>query len=148
VTRTAGTPTIVAWLGYTGLTPFIGLTAAAMLSGTAHPWLGRALLDYAAVILSFVGALHWGFAMSLPDLDPRLQRGLFAWSVVPSLLAWVLLLLPPRVAAIGFIIGFVAHLLRDLNLARLTGLPRWYLPLRWRLTTVASLCMFLNCISN
>jgi hypothetical protein len=148
VTRSAGTPTIVAWLGYTGLIPFVGLTAAAMLSGTAHPWMVRALLDYAAVILSFVGALHWGFAMSLPDLDPRLQRGLFAWSVVPSLLAWVLLLLPTRVAAIGFIIGFLAHLLRDLNLARLTALPRWYMPLRLRLTTVACLCMVVNCVTN
>jgi len=148
VTRTANTPTIVAWLGYTGLIPFVALTAAAMLSDTAHAWLGRALLAYAAVILSFVGALHWGFAMSLPDLDPRLQRGLFAWSVVPSLLAWVLLLLPPRIAAIGFIIAFVAHLLRDLNLARRIALPRWYLPLRLRLTTVACLCIVVNCVTN
>lgn len=148
MTRTASTPTIVAWLGYTGLIPFVGLTIAAMLSGTAHAWLDRALLDYAAVILSFVGALHWGFAMSLPNLDPRLQRGLFAWSVVPSLCAWLLLLLPQRVAAIGFIIGFAAHLLRDLKLARLTALPRWYMPLRLRLTTVAILCIVVNCVTS
>jgi hypothetical protein len=139
---------IVAWLGYGGLIPFVGLTAAAMSSGAAHPWLVRALLDYAAVILSFLGAVHWGFAMSLPNLDPRLQGGLFAWSVVPSLLAWVLLLLPPTVAGIGFIIGFVAHFLRDLDLARHTTLPRWYLPLRLRLTIVASLCILVNCIAN
>jgi hypothetical protein len=129
------TPPVVAWLGYGGLVPFVGLTAAVLWSGTAHPWLVRALLDYAAVILSFVGALHWGFAMTLPDLDPRLQRGMFAWSVLPSLLAWVLLLLPPLVAGIGFILGFVA-------------LPRWYLPLRLRLTTVASLCIVVNCTTS
>jgi len=135
-------PPIVAWLGYGGLLPFMGLTAAAVFSGTKHPWLVRALFDYAAVILSFIGALHWGFAMSLPQLDPRQQRGMYAWSVVPSLLAWVLLLLPPLAAAIGFIIGFVAQLLRDLNLARKAALPGWYLPLRRRLTVVVSLCIF------
>jgi hypothetical protein len=147
-TTAARTPTIAAWLGIGGLIPFVGLTAAAMLSGAAHPWLVRALLDYAAVILSFVGALHWGFAMTLPDLDPRLQRGMFAWSVVPSLLAWVFLMLPPLVAGIGFILGFGAHLVRDFALARCIALPRWYLPLRLRLTTVASLCLFVNCITS
>jgi len=148
VTRTANAPALVTWLGMGGLIPFVGLTVAAMFNGTAQGWLVRALLDYAAVILSFVGAIHWGFAMSLPDLEPRLQRGLFVWSVVPSLLAWVFLLLPPLVAGIGFIIGFIAHLLRDLNLARHASLPRWYLPLRLRLTTVASLCLLVNCIAG
>jgi len=141
-------PPIVAWLGYGGLIPFVGLAAAAMFSTSAHIWLIHALLDYAAVILSFVGALHWGFAMTLPNLDPRLQRGLYAWSVVPSLLAWMLLMLPPLAAGIGFVIAFVLHLLRDLNLARHTTLPRWYLPLRLRLTTVASFSILVNCVTN
>jgi hypothetical protein len=141
-------PPIVAWLGYGGLVPFVGLAAAALFHTAAHAWLIRALLDYAAVILSFVGALHWGFAMSLPNLDPRQQRELFVWSVIPSLLAWIMLMLPPLAAGIGFAMAFVLHLLRDLKLARHTVLPRWYLPLRLRLTTVASFSILVNCVTN
>ena len=61
----------LAWLlGLAGLLPF----AACALAFFAAPeaWRGfaeGALIAYGAVILSFVCALHWGFAMALPGLD-------------------------------------------------------------------------------
>ena len=55
-------------LGYLGLLPFVVPT---LLLGYDAPhtalWL-HFLMTYAAVILSFVGALHWAFAMTLADL--------------------------------------------------------------------------------
>jgi hypothetical protein len=41
-------------------------------------WWVPALLGYGAVILSFVGALHWGFAMTLPDMPLRQRHACFA----------------------------------------------------------------------
>ncbi len=137
-------PSEVAWLGYGGLLPFLGLAA---LSGAdphrATMW-SQALVAYAAVILSFVGALHWGFAMSLPGLGPALRRRALVWSVVPALLAWPATLLPARAASWILLAGFALHLAQDLRLARPAGLPAWYLPLRWRLSVVAGLCLLLN----
>ena len=55
-------PTSVAWLGYGGLLPFVALAGIGWWAPGTPLW-GTALLAYGAVILSFVGALHWGFAM-------------------------------------------------------------------------------------
>ena len=60
-------PGPVAWLGYGGLLPF-GALALLLLDGARSALWWPALLAYGAVILSFVGALHWGFAMVLPGL--------------------------------------------------------------------------------
>jgi hypothetical protein len=37
--------------------------------------------------------------------------------------------------------GFIAHYLQDLRLARRATLPGWYLPLRLRLSAVAVVCL-------
>ncbi|MEF8711995.1 MAG: DUF3429 domain-containing protein [Accumulibacter sp.] len=77
----------VAWLGYGGLLPFLVL-ASASLGNAQHAQLrNEARLAYATVIPSFVGALHWGFAMTR-DLRASLRTWRFVWSIVPALLAW------------------------------------------------------------
>ena len=101
----------------------------------------NALYAYGAIILSFVGALHWGLAMSLPGLDERQRAALYLWSVVPALIAWPAVLFSPVLAAPLLIVGFVAHYLQDRRLVRRAPLPAWYLPLRLRLSGVACLCL-------
>jgi len=137
-------PTLVAWLGYGGLLPFIAL---AILTATDAPraalW-SDALVGYGAVILSFVGALHWGYAMSLPTLEPGLRQRAFLWSVVPALLAWPATVLAGSVASLVLVAGFTLHFVQDRRLAGRAGLAAWYLPLRWRLSVVASLCLLAN----
>lgn len=134
-------PRVVAWLGYGGLLPFLTLTPASLLD-TQHVALwSSALYAYGAIILGFVGALHWGLAMSLPALTERERTARYAWSIVPALIAWPALLLTPAYAAPLLVFGFVAHYLQDRRLARLALLPGWYLPLRLRLSSVACLCL-------
>ncbi|MDE2606130.1 MAG: DUF3429 domain-containing protein [Burkholderiales bacterium] len=136
-------PRLVGWLGYGGLLPFVGLAVARLMglgpAGTA----GNALIAYGAVILSFVGALHWAFAMTLPALSADLRQGRYAWSVLPSLVAWVALLLPAVAGALLLAATFLLHLWQDHRLAKAAdaALPAWYLPLRWRLTAVAVACL-------
>jgi hypothetical protein len=133
-------PRAVAWLGYGGLLPFLGLAAAVLLQ--VQPQLARAaLLAYGAVILSFVGALHWGFAMLLPGLGEAARTRLFAWSTVPALVAWPALLAPVQAGAFILMAGFIAHYLQDRRLAQRQVLPAWYLPMRLRLSSVACLCL-------
>ena len=96
------------------------------------------------VILSFIGALHWGFAMVLPGLDASRRVRTLIWSVVPALIAWPALLLAPAEAAPLMVIGFVLHYVQDRRLARIAALPSWYLPLRLRLSVVACISLSLG----
>ena len=89
-------PRAVSWLGYGGLLPFVALSlgsVTAQFSGQDPQMWNAALLAYGAVILSFVGALHWGVAMTLRDLTTAQRTACFVWSVVPALVAWVALML-------------------------------------------------------
>lgn len=130
-------PRAVAWLGYGGLLPFLALAPASLLDQHHGAAWSDALYAYGAIILSFIGALHWGLAMSLPELTERQRSTRFVWSVVPALIAWPAVLLSPPLAAPLLVVGFVVHYLQDSRLARQASLPDWYLPLRLRLTTVA-----------
>ena len=134
-------PRSVAWLGYGGLIPFVALTAAFLLDHHHGLLWSDALIGYGALILSFVGALHWAFAMTLPDLTEQQRTARFVWSVVPALLAWPALLVDATMASFLLVPGFVAHYLQDRCLVRSQRLPDWYLPLRFRLTSVACLCL-------
>lgn len=137
-------PSYVAWLGYGGLLPFIGLAVLIWADAQRAAAWSEGLLGYGVVVLSFVGALHWGVAMSTSGLDPRLRRETFIWSVVPALLAWSATFLVGGAASVILVLGFVLHLVQDRRLAGTAELPAWYLPLRWRLTVVASICLLSN----
>jgi hypothetical protein len=134
-------PRTVAWLGYGGLIPFLVLMPASLLDHHHGAVWSDALYAYGAIILSFIGALHWGLAMSLPELTERQRSAWFAWSVVPALFAWPAVLFSPPLAAPLLVVGFIAHYLQDRRLARQATLPGWYLPLRLRLSSVAVVCL-------
>lgn len=143
-------PRAVAWLGYGGLLPFLALAPASLLDQHHGAAWSDALFAYGAIILSFIGALHWGLAMSLPELSERQRSARFVWSVVPALIAWPAVLLSPAIAGPLLIIGFIAHYLQDRRLAGQAPLPGWYLPLRLRLSSVAVVCLaagiFASCV--
>ena len=74
-------------LGYAGLIPFVGLSAfQCFLSNSPHREIFTiSLVAYGASIVSFLGAIHWGFAMQ--QVAPN--RLLLLWGVIPSLLGWL-----------------------------------------------------------
>jgi hypothetical protein len=132
-------PLTVTLLGYGGLVPFIALSSLEWLNPVHAEFWHEALLAYAAVILSFVGALHWGFAMFAGNWAPRARMAGYVWSVVPSLVAWVALLLPSPLGGGLLVVFFIAHYARDVRVAPVIQVPDWYLPLRWRLSLMAVL---------
>ena len=74
-------------LGYAGLIPFVVISAALwFMSGIYAEELKNALLLYAAIILSFMGAIHWGVAMAKSDNPDARQLtligGLAQWSIL------------------------------------------------------------------
>ena len=137
-------PRAPVWLGTAGLLPFVVLTSAlyALPEGNT-PVLLVWLTAYAAVVLSFVGAVHWGAAMVYERM-PEADRGVFmAWSVVPALAGWVALLLPAKTGLLLLAASFAVHYAADRQFAQRFALPRWYLRMRGGLTAVVVLCLVL-----
>jgi Protein of unknown function (DUF3429) len=128
--------------GLLGLLPFWGLAFADLwatgdwvFSVSAH------LVNYAALILTFVGAIWWGIALNAPHgLFGLASRGfLFGWSLVPCLLAWFLLTLDRQMALVGFAALLVLQLLLDfIFLWRAQLIARWFWQLRVVLTIGAA----------
>jgi len=127
-------------LGYAGLVPFVaGVGLVWLVRPDVHPYVALGLSAYAAVIVSFLGGLHWGIAMRESAPEPTL----FVWGVLPSLVAWFAVLMP---AGAGLVIHgamLVAGYLVDRRVYPRHGLSGW-LTLRFRLSAVAALCCFLG----
>ncbi|MBK7745186.1 MAG: DUF3429 domain-containing protein [Betaproteobacteria bacterium] len=141
VERSIPRPALI--LGAGGAVPFVAFTFAVWLAPPAFAaWAQHALVTYAMIILTFVGALHWGFTMKTPEFDERDRWTWMGWSVVPALAAWGAGMLPFRVAVALLVATFVVHLALDHRLAPLSGLPAWYLRLR-RLLTAVVVCSLL-----
>lgn len=94
-----------AWLlGFGGVIPFLVLFLA-LLPGLSPGFVNSQeitlwLLAYAAIILSFIGAVHWGVALAKDgDAMDNGQGGWnFLYGIMPALLAWFALLLPHNIA--------------------------------------------------
>ena len=128
-------------LGYAGLLPFAGLAALMWLvHADLLPFVAVALAGYAAVIVSFLGGIHWGVGFLGAPAAPRVH---FVWGVVPSLLAWLALLMPAYAGLPLLGLVLVACYGVDHKTYPTAGLSRW-LPLRLRLTVVATLSCVLG----
>jgi len=129
------------WLGYLGLTPIV-ISTIMLLVNSQHEMLWvNLLVTYAVVILSFLGALHWAFSMTLNHLSIKKRQSMMVWSVTPSLIAWVSIFLPQTLGCLLLSCFFVLALWMDIRLGTVTILPAWYLPLRFRLTILMTGCL-------
>lgn len=146
-------------LGFGGLTPFFFFAAQHSPNNDAPPWGDRVLAragpsfasafaacdqgtvrrrfaTYSACILSFLGAVHMGHALTHAPPTMR-TRVMLCWSVCPSLMAWGALNTAPVEGNAGkhYVLlggGFLVALAAD----RLAALPTWYLQMRLPLTAL------------
>lgn len=137
-------PVMAQILGYAGALPFtVGALFVAFDLTIAGFDPFRLLVGYGAVILSFLGGLQWGRVAAVGALQTDQPASLWlVWSVVPSLLGWAALFMPPLAAVTVLSAGFVVALLIDLGRlgAGVAGAPRWPIwmhSLRTHLTLVA-----------
>jgi len=125
-----------AWsLTLAGLIPFIGGAAVMSLNAdfetgdaVLYARAGSALMLYGAVILSFLGGIRWGAALS----NDGAEGSVLTLSVVPSLAAWLLVfgdfhdLNWWAFASLAAL--FLLHYVWDrLSVGADAGLPRWFL---------------------
>lgn len=132
-----------AWLlGLAGLLPFAGAALAVFAAPDSwHGFAEGALITYGAVILSFLGAVHWGLALRAPPEEAPMGPARLILGVVPALIAWLALLLPDVFALTLLTLGILGTAGLE-QWARGRGLvPGDYLALRWVLSIGAALCL-------
>ncbi len=141
-------PEAAIWLGVFGLLPFGGSALSAAFLGEPYSgWAIAALMAYGAVILSFLGGIHWGVAIASDPGNGALPGRLMV-SVAPSLVAWAGLLLPLRVGLLVLAAGFAAILYVDIRATRAGEMPSWYPRLRRPLSSAVIAALLLSNIAG
>ncbi len=91
-----------------GFIPFAVLAVGLFSMGQGNEFFAS-LFDifkvWAALILSFLGGIRWGFAIAN---EPYENKNLLI-SVVPSILAWFVLLLPDAYTILALLVLFCLH---------------------------------------
>ena len=130
-------PPLALLLGYSGLIPFVGLTAGAFVLGAAWPVTWFTL--YSAAILSFLGGIRWGVYATRTNpapFDVIVSIAVSLWAVgsllVPAVTSTLVLLLLGHLLTAG--IDWVRPP---------AGQLAWLRRLRPQLSVVASICHLL-----
>ncbi len=130
-------------LGVLGLVPFLAFGAAVLFNPTASPNAILLLISYGAIILSFTGAVHWGFALreGAAALPLGAERQLLLFGVGPAIIGWVALLAlimggKPALAVFILLAGFFSTVVAETIGKGKNIVPSDYLVLRWGLSIV------------
>lgn len=126
----------VLWLGYLGIVPLL-LATAFVIADTQEALAIQFVKAYAAVILTFIGAIHWGRAMLNNNTT------LLTVSVIPSLFASGCLILKPFLAIPLLAAGFIAIMMFDY---RQYSDIDWFQKMRMQLTSMVVFLLLLNLI--
>ncbi|TFY74597.1 hypothetical protein EWM64_g9416 [Hericium alpestre] len=128
------------------LTHEAGMAAAGVVTnidpGVALTLLDRALniqMTYGAVMLSFLGAIHWG--MEFAGYGGHKGYSRLALGAFPVLWAWPTLALQPTMALVMQWIGFTALWYCDLQATSAGWAPKWYAQYRFYLSILVGSCI-------
>jgi len=147
-------PKLAILLALAGLIPFIVFSLAEMGAGTPEraARMLAILTAYGAVMLGFVGGVHWGLA--LEDMPPAAPpphvaqpgglfgttRGLLLLGAMPPLLGWLALVLAAlgllNIGLAALIGGYIATVVAEHQAHRAGAVPSSYMLLRWGLSIV------------
>lgn len=128
-------------VGYAGIVPLAVLTIWLAGIPVDHVWREmtiRLLTGYSAIVLTFLGGARWGAALG--GGYRRTGRDI-ALAVLPALLAWSVLFIPPRFGFVLLAVAFAAQGAWDALSGQAGVLPDWFARLRMQLTTVAVIAM-------
>ena len=127
------------FLGFLGTIPLIFSSFLTFLLISDNIIIIKIALSYSAVILSFLGAVHWGYLIKI-DLSPRIHSYQWIWSVSGSLLGWISLvfLIFDKIIFCSLVLffGFTISLVIDL---KIFSQIMWYKKLRIYLSFIAIL---------
>jgi len=125
-------------LAYLGLVPLI-ISTLMLLINVSGPLALTVTHYYGAIVLTFIGAIHWGRAMQTGNVYS------VTLSVLPSLYAFCCLLLPVTSALLLLIIGFVVLYFYD---AGQYLRSQWFKEIRAQLTGLFCGLLLINWLAS
>jgi len=150
--------TIAVLLTLAGAIPFLFLGAIVLLDPLGSRTAIQVLISYGAVILSFVGAVHWGFALRdtahpvngtpLTPATLGAERDLLVFGIVPAIIGWVALSLmlhfnAPALALFVLLVGFFIAIVVE-TIGRGRGVVAGnYLALRWAVSVIVLIVLLI-----
>ena len=148
--------TIAVLISLAGAVPFLVLAAIVLLDPLGSPTAIEVLVSYGAVILSFLGAVHWGFALRdtahpvngepLPPAVLGAERQLLIFGTIPAIIGWAALSLmlhfnAPALALFVLLAGFFITIVVE-TIGRGRGVVAGnYLALRWGVSVIVLLVL-------
>lgn len=149
----AGLPLAAAICAILGAYPLLILTGM-IATGFALPGLDNrfALMSYAAIMLTFMGAVHWGLAMKLPAAGDETWLGskrdwrAYTASMAPGLLGWLGLLFPTSAGAWAMVAAFGGLIAYDIRCMRMGEAPHWFIRMRLPLAITATAALIIGIV--
>ena len=119
--------------GLFGLVPFVAVPMYMYSTGVYLPDLAFTQLAYSASILSYLGGIRWGTL-----LEQSNDWKQYTYSILPSIAAWLALLVPGRLSILWALSSLQGFGFYDVTRP---GYPLWFKGLRVLLTAISSLTL-------
>ncbi len=125
-------------LTYLGSIPFLFGTVSYYFQVKSNIDFQYFVLSYSAIILSFLGGIHWGYALA----KNKSATFHIAWSNIVALTAWfALLMLDESQVLWVLIIAFGSCFIVDFILAKKKSFPDWFISLRFKISIIVISCL-------
>ena len=125
-------------LGYLSLVPFVlGAALVWIVRSDVLPHVLAALSAFAAVVVAFLGGVHWGLGFRAEHPTPRL----FGWGAAAPVIAAIAVMMPPDAGLVVHGVMLIVCYLVDRKVYPAQGASAW-LTMRFRLSVVASIACF------
>lgn len=125
-----------------GAVPMLIFTSAILISG-GHSGTSAPLIDaykiYSAIVLSFLGGIHWGIVLGAKEEVPSSKTLLV--SVAAPLIGWIAVFVSEPMCFALLIVGFAGQGAWDNFAAHNGKLPLWFSKTRMILTIVVIISM-------
>ncbi|KAI1174232.1 hypothetical protein F4777DRAFT_393696 [Nemania sp. FL0916] len=169
----AGAPKEPYWLGLAGTLPYLGTSISTVYLAWVlnTPWpaastvannflisqetatqmmslLEPIQLGYGAVIISFLGAIHWGLEYAEKVPDAARTRFRYTTGVMAPIVAWPTLLLPVEFALTAQFAALVAMYFADARAVVRGWAPAWYSTYRFALTAMVGVAVVISLIGR
>ncbi|KAH7312761.1 hypothetical protein B0I35DRAFT_356191 [Stachybotrys elegans] len=105
-------------------------------------------LGYGAIIISFLGAIHWGLEYAEKEASRQRTRFRYGMGLAASIIAWPTLYMPLEYALISQFLAFVGLYFADSNAAKRGWAPRWYGIYRFLLTAMVGAAIFISLVGR
>ncbi|KAI5920870.1 hypothetical protein F4810DRAFT_393754 [Camillea tinctor] len=105
-------------------------------------------LGYGAIIISFLGAIHWGLEYAEKAPNPARTRFRYGMGVIAPAFAWPTLLMPIEFALTSQFAAFVALYFADSRATTRGWTPSWYSTYRFVLTAVVGIAIVISLIGR